>query len=245
MSGIITTTAQLADRRLRRIAKLVLPASIRDRLKALHREMVFRRSMRKFLAAPADALAPDNKLLADLVYGWGNEGWSAMGEYLRACIEFALTVEGPVLECGSGLSTLLVGAAAGKVGQTHLSLEHDAKWAEKVRKYLKLYGLDSVKLCCKPLKDMSEYCWYDVESNSIPGGFAMVICDGPPGSTKGGRYGLIPVLKEKLGPRCAIFLDDAGRVQEQKIAARWLAELKATSFIQGTAKPYMRITLQP
>ena len=39
-----------------------------------------------------------------------------MDEYLAACIQNALVVKGPILECGSGLSSLVVGAIAKQQG---------------------------------------------------------------------------------------------------------------------------------
>jgi hypothetical protein len=77
----------------------------------------------------------------------------------------------------------------------------------------------------------------------MPGVFDLVICDGPPGTTKGGRYGLVPIMRERLKPGCAILLDDAGREQERAIADRWKTELGASFEICGSSKPYIKMTI--
>lgn len=213
----------------------------RSFLLAPHRDLVFRRAMKQFLEEPDACINPGNPVINDLVYGWGNHVWSAQHEYLADCIDRALTSRGPILECGSGLSTILVGAIAKRRSQSHWALEHTPKWAMKVQKYLDRYKLDSVILCTKPLKDYGDFCWYDAPLESMPDGFFLVICDGPPGTIKGGRYGLVPFMKERLKPGCVILLDDAGREQELAIAKRWEAELGASFEILGSIKPYIEM----
>ena len=124
-------------------------------------------------------------------------------------------------------------------------LEHTPEWATKSPKILRRYKLDSVVLCVKPLKDYGDFCWYDAPLESMPGGFALVVCDGPPGCTKGGRYGLVPIMRERLKPGCVILLDDAGREQELAIARRWEVELGASFTILGSAKPHIKMTVRP
>ena len=195
------------------------------------------------MQAPEAYTKPGNPVVTDLIYGWGNEGWSALDDYLADCMEHALTAKGPILECGSGLSTVIVGAIAKRRGLCHWALEHTPEWAAKVRRYVKRYNLDSVSLCVSPLKDYGAFCWYDVPLESMPERFSLVICDGPPGSTKGGRYGLAPVMRERLKPGCVILLDDTSRQAERATASRWESELGASAEMLGSAKPYSKLTV--
>jgi hypothetical protein len=197
--------------------------------------------MKRFLGDPDACKLPGNLVVIDLIYGWGNEFWSAQDEYLAECINHALTTRGPILECGSGLSTILIGAIAKRRGQSHWALEHKSEWAAKSKKYLNRYKLDSVVLCTKSLKDYGDFCWYDAPVESMPDGFFLVVCDGPPGSTKGGRYGLVPIMRERLKPGCVILLDNADREQELAIARRWEAELGAS--FETPRKPYIVMTV--
>ncbi|MHC4846180.1 MAG: hypothetical protein ACYTCU_08465, partial [Planctomycetota bacterium] len=67
--------------------------------------------------------------------------------------------------------------------------------------------------------------------------------DGPPGDTRGGRYGLFPLMGGRLAPGCVLLLDDAEREGEQDVARRWETAWGASLEVLGTAKPYFRLTL--
>jgi Methyltransferase domain len=219
-----------------------VPPQIRSFLKGVRRDEVFHWAMEEYLKDPGACAYPGNPVLIDLIYGWGNEAWSARDEYLAGCIEHALTSRGPILECGTGLSTLLLGVVAKRQGQSHWALEHKPEWAAKVQSYLNKYKLDSI-IHAKPLKNYGDFCWYDAPLDKLPDSFFLVVCDGPPRRTKGGRYGLVPIMREWLKSGCVILLDDAGRQDELKIAKRWGAELGTSFNIQGTLKPYIKIAV--
>lgn len=228
---------------LRRIVKAVLPSRARRFLRAVHRDRVFRRAMTRFLNSPDILRGPNDPVLLDLIYGWGNESWCARGEFLADCINHAATSRGPILECGSGLSTLLIGAIARKRNHKHFALEHQPRWADRVQKYLDRYRLDSVTLFSTPLTDYGGFDWYDTRRTSLPASFDLVLCDGPPGDTRGGRYGLLPVMRGRLTPGCTILLDDAVREEELAIASRWQREMEATVERLGAGKLYMKVTV--
>lgn len=218
------------------------PYQVRSLFNARQRESVFRQAFTEFLCDPGACSYPGNAVLTGLIHGWGNEAWSAREEFLAACISRALTTDGPILECGSGLSTLLIAAIAKKQGRGHWVLEHKPSWAEKVRSYLEKYDLDAM-ICVKPLKDYGDYYWYDAPLERMPAGFSLAVCDGPPRRTKGGRYGLVPVMKDSFQAGCLILLDDGYRREEFEIAKRWAVELNASFTVQGTTKPYIIMTL--
>jgi len=205
----------------------------------LQRRIIFRRAMKRFLQAPEKCVQGD--VLEHLVFGWGNELWSGWSEYLAACIEHALRSSGPILECGSGLSTILVGAVAQRRGLAHCALEHMPDWAARVRTQLAKYHIDS-NIHCAPLKDHGSFVWYDAPVH-MPENFELVICDGPPGSVKGGRYGLVPIMGSRLDDRCVILLDDAYRQQERHIAEQWKALTGGRFELVGQLKPFIRMTL--
>ncbi|RPH77600.1 MAG: hypothetical protein EHM77_07815, partial [Planctomycetaceae bacterium] len=178
-----------------------------------------------------------------LAYGWNNEDWSACGDYLHACLQRTLDTRGPILECGSGLSTLLLGMIAQRIGGFVWSLEHHGQWAERVAGEIERFGIRSVRLCVSPLKDYGEYTWYDPPLATMPDGFAGVVCDGPPGETKGGRYGMMPVMRSRLKPGAWVLLDDADRENERAIAARWANESGASCEIHRADRPYVALTM--
>lgn len=206
-------------------------------LRQQHRNYVFSSSMKQLVKAP-DSLETGSQLLRDLVYGWSNEAWSAADEYLGGCLEYARNTKGPILECGSGLTTLLLGVIAQRMGKEVWSMEHHPAWAQKVQGMLDKWGIRSVRLCRDDLRDYGGYSWYTVPAKGVPNDFGLVICDGPPGATPGGRYGMLPVMRERLRDGCVVLIDDVERQAERDLAARWAKEYDAKYEFKGDRKPY-------
>jgi hypothetical protein len=207
-----------------------------------YREYFFRHAM-KMILADSVCLKSDNKVMSEFIYGWGNEGYSESGEYISDCVGFARKAKGPILECGSGLTTLAVGSIAKQLNNTVWSLEDNEYWGRRIGKYIKQYHIDSVKLDINPLKDYGEFSWYEPPLNIMPGGFALVICDGPVRITKGGRYGLFPIMKKRLKSGCIILLGGAVSEEEHSIVQRWTKEIRSNYEIRGSKHPYFVITL--
>jgi hypothetical protein len=201
----------------------------------------FWRAMRRFMGEVQHGQDIGQDLLGELVHGWGNT-WSAQHEYLDACLREARVTTGPILECGSGLSTLLIGAVAQSRGTRVWSLEHDPKWAERIQKYLHKYRIFSVTVALAPIRSYGDFDWYSLPSlQTLPGKISMVICDGPPGGTRGGRYGLVPVMLDKLRHDCVLLLDDGARQEEREIATRWGQMIMSKPELIGAEKPYFRL----
>jgi hypothetical protein len=225
----------------RSIARAVIPEAVRRPVRERCHAHAFEHAMRDFLADPDAALDGDGRLLRRLVHAWGNETFSALPEYLVACLQAASESNGSILECGSGLSTLLIGAVAQRRGRTLWTLEHHEGWGRRVRNALEHHGIDAVELCIAPLRDHGDFTWYDPPRERMPDDIDLVICDGPPGDTPGGRYGLVPVMRSHLAQPCTILLDDAWRDEERAIAARWADELGGRHTLEGDDKPYLRL----
>lgn len=226
------------------IAKQILPAPVNRFLGRKHRELVFPKAMKRFMRDPVYA-ATQPDLIAKCIYGWGNEGFSGRDEYLAACLGEVLESDGPILECGSGLSTLLLGAVAQVTGRALWSLENSEIWGSKTQKALDKYGITSVRLCVAPLKDYGEFSWYEPLLVEMPDRFSLVICDGPPRKTHGARYGLLPLMKNQLCGQCIILFDDVVSEQEEAILLRWVEEFGVHYIVHGSRKPYARVVTAP
>jgi hypothetical protein len=220
-----------------------LPWRLRNYFDLAHRKHVLNKAMYKFLQNPELCFDGESSVLGELFYGWGNEAWSAENEYLLACVKYALTCNGPILECGSGLSTLLVGGIAKKRGIEHIVFEHIGMWSKKIRQTLDKYELTNSTICDTPIRDYGDYSWYDISTVILPEHFAMIVCDGPPSSIKGGRYGLVPLMKDRFSSDCVILLDDADREQEHEVVRQWQNELDLGSEMIGDTKPYFLLSV--
>jgi hypothetical protein len=164
---------------------------------------------------------PSRESLVAASRAWGNPAWSANLHYLVETCQQASKAEGPILECGSGLTTFLLGVLAARRGLEVWSLEHERSWHERVRAWLDRARVDNVHLCHAPLRAYDGFEWYERPKGHVPHDFALVICDGPPSETGGGRYGLLPVMASALTPDCVILLDDAERDSEMETLRRW------------------------
>lgn len=192
---------------------------------------------------PVAALNPASTLVPRLVHAWGNEGWSALHEFSRAVVAEAIHSPGPILECGSGLTTLMLGTIANRTGAEVWTLENSPKWGARTRAGLNRTGPLPVHLHIAELRSHPECDWYDTPPTGMPETFTLVVCDGPPHDTRGGRSGLMVAMRRRLAPGCVILLDDAARQHERELGARWRDELGARCELLGIEKPYYRLEL--
>src|SRR5689334_3088705 len=218
--------------------KKLIPKSIKRPIK----EMLLRRSLRvaieRMRKLPAGQV-PDREQLLQLMTGWSNEGYAANLEYLEAVAQNAVRVEGPILECGSGATTILLGVLCEKRNIEVWSLEHSEPWRQRVSDVLKKSDISGVHVCSSALVEQGDFAWYSPPLDRMPKQFSLVICDGPPGSTKGGRYGLLPVMGNRLPLGSIILADDAGRPDEARLIKRWESEAGfQTELIKTATRKY-------
>lgn len=144
-----------------------------------------------------------------------------------------------IVECGSGVSTVLVARLLrDRGGGTLYALEHDPGWAESARGRLAAEGLDrwarviEAPLGPDPLAQPG--CeWYSSEAlDQLPeAGVDLLLVDGPPASPESGlersRYPALPRLAGRLAQGAMVILDDADRAGERWVLERWQRELGA------------------
>ncbi len=213
---------------LRQLKRMV-PAPLRRAAKGALLDRTFRNAIRRIADLPL-GVVPDRELLNHLMAGWGNEGFAAQTDYLEEGSRQAASTSGPVLECGSGLTSVVLGLLAGRRGIQTWSLEHCAEWQARVTGVLERFEIPNVQICSAPLRRYGEFDWYDASLALMPKEFQLVVCDGPPGSTAGGRYGLLPVMGERLPVGSVILLDDAARPGEVEVLRRWVSETRLRVF---------------
>lgn len=116
--------------------------------------------------------------------------WGALEDVLTMCAILGKKADGPIIETGSGLTSVVLGAAS---KHPVYCLEHDPKWAQEATAMLKRAGVDNVHIIPCAIKDG----WYEVPAG-LPQ-FALGLNDGPPraiGSRMGffDRFGDVPVI---------------------------------------------------
>src|SRR5215831_5532552 len=102
--------------------KGTLPACFREGIKEAVRQSTLEAAIQRILASPPHRI-PDDDTLQQLRTGWGNEGYSGDLQYLREVARHVLSVDSSVLECGSGVTTILMGLLGSRRGITIWSRE--------------------------------------------------------------------------------------------------------------------------
>jgi predicted O-methyltransferase YrrM len=136
-----------------------------------------------------------------------------------------------IVECGSGISTLVDGYLLEKQGRGHVyALEHDPDFALKTAEELARHGLQRwATVCHAALETFSiqekEWKWYGKKAwESLPG-IDLLVVDGPPSVIQAqARYPALPLLHDKMNPGSAILVDDCQRRDDREIVERWVRE---------------------
>lgn len=99
--------------------------------------------------------------------------WAANNATLAASVKLARLADGPIIEAGSGLSTILMAAAT---TQTVYCLEHSRVYYERLKELVNESGVNNVAVCLCPIKGG----WYDLSETDLPAHFALGLNDSPP-----------------------------------------------------------------
>jgi hypothetical protein len=155
-------------------------------------------------------------------------GWAGSPDFLLAVSE-AVTERKPqcVMECSSGVSTIVVARSLQMNGYGHVfSLEHDPVYAEKTRKLIERYGLSGwATVIDAPLCMNSEGAlWY--AEKAIPSSLSeieLLVVDGPPENISTlARFPALPTLIHRLANNYVVMLDDADRPSELEMVRKWM-----------------------
>jgi hypothetical protein len=154
----------------------------------------------------------NNNTYSELVEAWGNGNWAGSVNMLSMIAELARKAEDPILEFGSGLSTIIMRAATDKPIAV---FEQDSSWAGKVMAHL----TSSVGWRVGELKGE----FYDT-AHLLDKHYGLAVCDGPLDSRA--RHLAFPVLERVLRPGGMFVIDDLQFAEIGSALAEW-AEGKA------------------
>lgn len=138
-----------------------------------------------------------------------------------------------MVECGSGVSTLLFASCLDALGVGRLvTFEHDEEFASQTNSLARYCGCaNRVEVIVAPLRPHRlgerEVSWYSgLQALDGQEPIEILVVDGPPATTAPlARYPAVPLLLPFLAPGAAVFLHDGERAAERETVARWGVEL--------------------
>ena len=166
-------------------------------------------------------------------------GWSASPDLLVYCVDLILYRKPSlVVECGSGLSTLVLALAADQHGlDTRIvCLEHQSEYAAATRSLLDRHGVGHrVEIREAPLERTSipdhETPWYAEAALVDLDDIGVLLVDGPPMATGSrARFPAVPLLLGHFAKQCTIVMDDLDRDSDRETAEAWSRLLPDFSF---------------
>ena len=169
-------------------------------------------------------------------------GWAADPVLVHNAVRLVIdTRPSFVVECGSGSSTIAIARTLRACGGRLVSLEHDAKYAQRTREMLRLHGLDDLAMVVTaPITSCDvagqTFQWYTPAYEPLLSQpIEMLVVDGPPGSIgPRSRYPAVPILKPHLAEQCWILMDDGARRYERDVARTWSQDLGAKlTYLEG------------
>jgi hypothetical protein len=181
---------------------------------------IFDQLFKSFLVNP-EAFVDNPVMMNRLVRYWGNASMAAGVDYATYCAKAGLQSNLRVLECGAGLSTLLIAATGKSKGTKIVSFDDHPFWAKKMQDLAQKYKLDNLTVFYAPIGTYGDYDWYQFDRDAMLLKFDLVLCDGPPGETKGGRFGLFPCMISHFHDQTKVILDDYARQGEKDVAIKW------------------------
>ena len=125
--------------------------------------------------------------------------WGASADILSVAVLLARKATGPILEAGSGLSTILMAAA--NPDQTVWCIEHSEQFARQLEDMAGAAGVRNIALVTCPIRDG----WYDLSEDmkALPDRFALGLVDGPPRQISDRMR-----FFDAFGDRCEVFVAD-------------------------------------
>jgi hypothetical protein len=143
------------------------------------------------------------------------------------CNEIVHGARTRIVECGSGVSTVLLARLLRECGAGRLvALEHDRHWAALVHEQLRREALDGIaRVLDAPLE--GEPPWYGpARLVDVPDELDLLVVDGPPACDAGHgmrRAPALPRFDERLVVGATVVLDDIARPGERDVLAGWEA----------------------
>lgn len=137
-----------------------------------------------------------------------------------------------IIECGGGISTIIISQMLSKLGEGHLyTIEDNKSWSEELNAILDERDIGSrstiIYAAPIPLSEDDETTWYDkniLQRELRDSKINLLLIDGPVAHKKEiemARYPAVPFFQNRLLGDYTVFLDDIQRKGERTIIQKW------------------------
>lgn len=215
-----------------------------SRVNAYQRQYQMDRQLRRLFETVPNGLSEEQ--LIELWQTWGDNLPASRLPYIRTSISEAARCPGPILQCGSSLSSILIGILChqAEAPAKHLwILEHDPHWGNVIRSWLERYEISKAHVISAPADQFDDFVWYVLDTSRLPKNFALVLCDGSaalPSSAKG----VVQRMSDHLDHRCVILARNTKRPRDLKHLASWAKSRRAPFLVQDAAEPFVKVALR-
>jgi len=162
-------------------------------------------------------------------------GWAASPDFLQIIVnEIIEKKPSLIVECGSGISSLIIGYALKEVGKGRLiSMEENEAYQEKTKEMIHGHGLSEfVEVLFAPLQHekykSGSLKWYSLSKVNIDLPIDMLIVDGP--KLMANRPLALPMLDKYMAKKSIIIVDDTKWKFSKKMIAEWCNSFGYKSF---------------
>ena len=217
--------------------------TIRDRVAFHSRQHGFDRCMQRIVDVHQRPISIG--AIAEAFAYWGDPLSPGDESYVRSCIAEIGATQGAVLQCGAGLSTLVLGAAcAGDKRERQVwCLEHDRHWASTIRSWLTEYRVANTHVIHSRAQMFDGFSWYSVDTGRLAKSYSLVLCEGVRASPRG-AFGALRKLEGRLAPAFVLMAREAGSQAELKLLKTWADANGAKFVILDSQGGFVKISRQ-
>ncbi len=216
-------------------------ATLRARASALARQYRLDRALRRALE-PAPGLI-DERLIEEICDAWGSPESYAVDGHLRALLAEVPKAHGHVLQCGAGLTTVLLAVALAHRGVHLWALESNAQSAAAVRSWLAQYELNQAHVVTARAEIGRAGVGYAVDVGRIKGPLSLVICEASQ-AHPGNAGWILPRIADRLDPKAVVMVCDVRKREEVDAVAAWCRASDASFVVRGKTDRYVKVVLR-
>lgn len=216
--------------------------SLRAQAAMFERFRGFDRCMRRLGQDPADP-APF-AAVAELFAHWGDPLSQSGESYVRSVIAHAAQARGPIVQCGSSVLTLVLGAvchADAEKAKQLWSLEHDTHWANTMRSWLTQYQLGAAHVIASRAHLFDGYVWFAVDTTRLPDQVSLLFCDGAR-ATPNGMVGALNRLQGRLADEFTVLGRRVIRPEDLKQVHLWAKTHDARCVVVDREEGFVKVT---